>query len=184
MSPLIERIFYDSEFTGLHQFSTPISMGFSAESGAEFYAEFADYDRAQCDDWILAHVLSHTRWLKREESGPWSACQGDATLCLGDTLFVREWLAQFPAVEIWADCPAWDWVLFCQLFGGALNIPRHIFYIPHDLATLFACKGFSADLSRSEFAGLAEAQDFDRPHNALRDARIVKACYAKLMRTD
>jgi hypothetical protein len=189
VSSTVERIFYDSEFTGLHQFSTLISVGFSGASGLEFYAEFADYERAQCDGWIMANVLPHTRWLKRGETGPRQEIEGEATLCLGDSAFVRErlreWLAQFSAVEIWADCPAWDWVLFCQLFGGALNIPRHIFYIPHDLATLFACKGFSADAPRAQFAGLNDgAEDSDRSHNALWDARLVKACHAKLTRTD
>jgi len=183
--PNPELIFYDSEFTGLHQHTTPISMGFSSASGAEFYAEFTDYDRAQCDEWIEANVLARTRWLLKGKTGPWAAQEGGLSLCLGDRAFVaarlEAWLGQFAAVEIWADCLAWDWVLFCELFGGALRVPRQVFYMPHDLATLFHCRGYCPDTSRAEFAGLAAQEAAGHCHNALWDARLVKACHRKLV---
>ena len=182
--PKPELIFYDSEFTGLHQFSTLISIGFSSESGHEFYAEFTDYDQSQCDGWIEDNVLAHTFWLRNGEAGPLFAQEDGLTLCFGDRAYVTErltqWLVQFPAVEIWADCLAWDWVLFCQLFGGALHIPRHIFYMPHDLATLFHACGLYADTPRAEFAGLAQTDTTEHQHNALWDARVAKACHGKL----
>ena len=182
--PQPELIFYDSEFTGLHQTTTLISVGLSGASGPEFYAEFTDYDRSQCDEWIAANVLAHTRWLRTGEVGPLFHQDGELALCLGDRAFVTEkltqWLGQFPAVEIWADCLAWDWVLFCQLFGGALRIPPHIFYMPHDLATLFHAYGLCADTPRAEFAGMISSAMTEQQHNALWDARVVKACHRKL----
>lgn len=185
--PKPELIFYDSEFTGLHQQTTLMAVGFSGASGAEFYAEFTDYAREQCDAWIQANVLAHTRWLREETSGPLLVQEGDLTACLGNSAFVAarlaEWLGQFPAVEMWADCPAWDWVLFCQLFGGALHIPRQIFYLPHDLATLFHCRGLCADTPRAEFANRMPEGITGQQHNALWDARLAKACHAKLMAT-
>ena len=182
--PTPELIFYDAEFTGLRQHTTLISVGFSSTSGAEFYAEFTDYDRGQCDGWIRDNVLAHTRWLRDGEAGPRWSREGGLTLCLGGRAevagWLAEWLGQFPAVEIWADCLAWDWVLFCELFGGALHIPRQVFYMPHDLATLFRCRGLCADTPRAEFAGLAQAGAAGPRHNALCDARVVKACYQKI----
>ena len=54
------RLFYDSEFTGLHQHTTLISLALVSEEGPEFYAEFSDYAKEQCDDWIMQHVIGHT----------------------------------------------------------------------------------------------------------------------------
>jgi hypothetical protein len=182
--PAPVRLFMDSEFTGLHQFSTLISLAFSSESGVEFYAEFTDFDRAQCDDWLRENVLAHTRWLAEGVAEPLEQNEAGLSLCLGDAGFVTArlvaWLARFPAIEVWADCPAWDWVLFCQLFGGALHLPRQISYLPRDLATLFQCRGWCADTPRAAFAGFAPDGTTGQPHNALWDARVLRACHARL----
>ena len=44
------KIFFDTEFTGLHKNTTIISIGMIAENGKKFYAESTDYDGKQCDD--------------------------------------------------------------------------------------------------------------------------------------
>lgn len=46
------KIFFDTEFTGLHQNTTLISIGLIAENGQTFYAELTDYDKSQIDGWI------------------------------------------------------------------------------------------------------------------------------------
>lgn len=86
-------------------------------------------------------------------------------------------------MEIWADVPAYDWVLFCELFGGAFGIPENIFYAPFDLSTAFRLAGhiipkgrYDKDIKRFEWAGLPE----DLQHNALMDARAEKLCFEKL----
>lgn len=182
--PTPELIFYDAEFTGLHQRTSPIAMGFSGVSGEEFYAEFSDYDAGQCDAWLRENVLAHTRWLRAGEAGPLHLREGRLTLCLGGRAHVAgclgEWLGRFAAVEIWADCLAWDWVLFCELFGGALRIPPQVSYLPRDLATLFHCKGLDADTPRAAFAGFPAEEAARHRHNALWDARLAKACHRRL----
>ena len=45
-------MFFDSEFTGLRQDTTLISIGLVAEDGSMFYAEFTDYDKNQVFDWL------------------------------------------------------------------------------------------------------------------------------------
>lgn len=179
------NLYYDSEFTGLHQNSTLISLAFQADDGQAFYAEFNDYNREQCDDWIKKNVLNHTHWLQKTEAktGCWE--EGVITYSYGDSTHNRQtltrWLAQYSEIEIWADCLAWDWVLFCQLFGGAFEIPKQIHYMPFDLVTLFKIKGLNPDTNRDEFADLTNnvSQQGQR-HNALHDARLVQACYHKL----
>jgi hypothetical protein len=39
------KLFLDTEFTGLHQNTTLISIGLIADTGDTFYAELTDYDR-------------------------------------------------------------------------------------------------------------------------------------------
>ena len=51
-------IFYDMEFTRLHQLTTPISIGMVSSDGTkEFYAEFTDYDYSQVDQWVQTNVI-------------------------------------------------------------------------------------------------------------------------------
>jgi hypothetical protein len=180
------RLFYDSEFTGLHQRTTLISLALVSEGEAAFYAEFTDYDRAQCDAWIETNVLARTLWLNRPEPPAGLAEEnGGLFHCCGDRTFVRDqlisWLGRFAAVEVWADCLAYDWVLFCELFGGALHIPGHVFYMPHDLSTLFLAFGFDPDTHRETFANLPPDGPDAFRHNALWDAQVARACYRKLM---
>lgn len=52
------NLYFDCEFTGLRKDTTLISIGIVAENGRRFYAELCDYDRGQCDDWILQNVIS------------------------------------------------------------------------------------------------------------------------------
>lgn len=185
------KIFYDSEFTGLHQQSSLISIALIAENGPQFYAEFADYKMDQCDDWINRHVIQNTLWLKRPSLYSdfflkQDSENSDLTLVYGDSTFVKsgliEWLQVFDSIEIWSDCYAYDWVLFCELFGGALNIPQQISYLPMDLATLFRLRGFDPDTDREKFAGYDAGEN--KKHNALYDAQLVQACHNKLIIKD
>ena len=50
------KIFFDTEFTGLHQKTTLISIGLISECGKSFYAEFNDYDFNQVDDWLKENI--------------------------------------------------------------------------------------------------------------------------------
>ncbi len=180
------NLYYDSEFTGLHQASTLISMAFIADDGREFYAEFSDYNLEQCDDWIQKNVLEHTHWLRAPGARRGSWTEGELTCSHGNSEHNRQaltaWLAPYGQIEVWADCPTWDWVLLCQLYGGALQIPKQIFYIPFDLATLLKLKGLSPDMDRQAFAQLpVTATNQGQRHNALYDARLIRACYHRLV---
>jgi hypothetical protein len=171
------NVFFDSEFTGLHQNTTLISLGLIAETGELFYAEFTDYDSSQVDEWISENVINK---LDLDTSYPSNI---KTLLIKGDRKVIKSelerWFAQFEKVEIWSDCLSYDWVLFCELFGHAFNIPQNIFYIPFDICTLFKAKGIDPDVSRETFAGLDIEGDQSK-HNAMWDAKVIKACYEKL----
>jgi len=179
------NLYYDAEFTGLRQHTSLISMALVADDDRAFYAEFSDYDREQIDDWLRDNVLAHCRWLTRDDARPGCREKDGLTLCYGDRQQIRaaltQWLSQWERLEIWADCPSWDWVLFCELFGGALNIPENIYYLPFDLVTLFKARGLSPDTDREQFTGLRSSAKQGQRHNALFDARLLRAACRRLM---
>lgn len=174
------KIFFDTEFTGLHQRTTLVSIGLISEDGRTFYAETWDYDPKQVDDWIRDNVIANLRFVGISESDPVLDEEHHAMKGSRSTVAIRlmDWLAQFDTCEMWSDCLAYDWVLFCELFGGALKIPKNIYYIPFDLATLLKTEHIDPDVSREEFSGLEAGK---HKHNALWDAKVIKACYEKVM---
>lgn len=197
------NIFFDTEFTGLHQKTTLISIGLVTEDDKTFYAECTDYDRDQCTDWIKDNVISNLTlqdWDAHTETSRNFGSDGNAVSFKGNLNQVakalREWLEPLGDIRVWSDCLAYDWVLFNELFGHAFNIPKNVYYIPFDICTLFLVKGIDPDISREEFAynfidgqkshfvGIVKQKETGNPvgkHNALHDAEIIKQCYDKLM---
>lgn len=179
------KLFLDTEFTGLQQHTSLISLALVAESGDEFYAEFNDFDKTQTFDWLEDHVLAklefnHTETLQLTTGLSFKIKASSSEIVEA----LRKWLEQFESVEIWADVLAYDWVLFCELFGGARNLPEHIFYAPFDISTLFRLRGlitpinnYQTDLNRFNYAGVSD----NMQHHALHDARVEKICYEKMM---
>ncbi len=178
------KIFFDTEFTGLHQNTTLISIGCITETGQTFYAEFGDFDDSQVDSWVRDNVIKHLKFHGKEKK-EWcnnetleAGTDNAKTECYGNKKFVtdclKEWFKQFDKVEMWSDCLAYDWVLFNELFGHAFNIPKNVYYIPFDICTLFKVSGVDPDVNREEFTGCVVGA---KKHNALWDALIIKNCY-------
>lgn len=175
------KVFFDTEFTGLHQNTTLISMGMVSEDGQTFYAEFTDYDKSQVDEWIQSNVINKCLMLPHKNYNLTTESEFISPMGFaGGSEFIRkcltEWLEQFDSVEMWSDCLSYDWVLFNQLFGHAFNIPKNVYYIPFDICTLMKIKGVDPDINREEYSGATGSK-----HNALHDAIVIKACYDRLM---
>jgi hypothetical protein len=172
------KIFFDCEFTGLHQNTTLISIGLVSECGRKFYAEFSDYDKSQVDDWIQKNVINKLLYSCPESAYMIMDELSGNPHVIGDKNIIKtelaRWLEQFESIEIWSDCLAYDWVLFCQIFGGALSIPKNVYYIPFDICTFFKAKGIDPDISREEFVGEDHSM---QKHNALYDAQIIQRCH-------
>lgn len=182
------NIFFDTEFTGLRQNTTLVSIGLVSETGRKFYGELTDYDRSQVDEFIQEHVigtLSIRELIDDEKRMVDYSNHPECILVKGDMNAVSHelslWLAEFGPVQMWADNLAYDWVLFCELFGGARQVPDHINYIPFDLSTAFEMKKIGPDIGRESFVGMGIDA---KKHNALWDAEVLKACYEKLMNGD
>lgn len=52
-------IWFDTEFSGLHKNTTPISIGLISDTNKTFYAEFEDFDKSQVDEWIQNNVINN-----------------------------------------------------------------------------------------------------------------------------
>lgn len=171
------RLFFDTEFTGLHKGTTIISMGIKAENGKTFYAEFNDYDKGQVDDWIQKNVIDNLLHDNIDFSIMADKVVYGNSRQVAKSL--REWLQQFDHVEMWSDCLAYDWILFNDLYTHAFNIPNNVYYIPFDICTLMKIKGVDPDISREEFI---DNSIEGKKHNSLYDAKVIEACYNKLMK--
>jgi hypothetical protein len=183
------KVFLDTEFTGLHQHTTLISLGLVAETGDIFYAEFSDYDTLQLNAWLSDNVLP---LLSGNLTPAGYAPAGPEVLCAGTTSEVspvlRRWLKRLGdknSVEIWADVLAWDWVLFCTLLGGPFNLPEQVHYIPRDLSTLLWAKGIDPDTTREELGKVTWAHPklHLAKHHALYDAWLEKDIFEKIYRS-
>lgn len=194
MNKKTTKVFFDTEFTGLHQNTTLISVGLISECGKTFYAELTDYDKSQIDDWLQNNVINNLLISEpKDGEQEYFLASRHSDNPVGNDLYksysvqlrcdkkvleveLGKWLLQFEQVEIWSDCLSYDWMLFNQIFGHAFNIPKNIYYIPFDICTLFKIKGIDPDVSREEFCGMI---DNKFKHNALWDARVIRECYFK-----
>lgn len=177
------KVFLDTEFTALDKTASLISIGLAAETGAMFYAEITSYDPADASQWVQENVLPHLSGNLRASS---NAKVEESMFVRGHLVDIsrvlRNWFARFGdnnSIEIWADVLAWDWVLFCDLFGGAFAIPPQVHYIPRDLSTVMVMKGIDPDIEREQLGKV----EWDHPklklakHHALYDALLEKSVF-------
>jgi len=184
------KIFFDTEFTGLHANTTLISIGMISENNRKFYAEFTDFSREQVDDWIKDNVINNL--LFKDVINDVSAAKvmplEDSLVVLGNKQFIRihllKWLESFEdTIQFVSDVCYYDMVLLIDLLAGhALNLPEYISPVCHDInqdiAYLLNITDREAfDLNREELAGIT---DNIAKHNALFDAKVIKAIFDKL----
>lgn len=161
------KIFMDTEFSELQQNGVLLSIGMVAEDGREFYAELHKERIAfvGINDWVRDNVVANFT-------------QESTFICRYDLgKMIEEFLSPYDSVEVWGDCLAYDWVHFTNIWKHAFNVPKKVYYIPFDIATAMRIKGVNPDVCREEFAGLTGTK-----HNALHDARVIKACFGRLFR--
>lgn len=179
------RIFLDSEFTGLHKNTTLISIGLVSEEGHKFYAEFNDYEKSQCDDWINEHVISKLKW---NEVNVFLEVSTETKTTFAKnskehiSTLLHMWLKQFKKIEFWGDVIAYDWVLFMDLLGMGSpmrKMPSNFTsYQAFDIFTALRMKGLNPRENRHILLGL---DDKINQHNCLYDAETIKMLYDKFL---
>lgn len=183
------KIFFDTEFTGLHKDTTLISIGLVSEDGRTFYAELTDYNDKQCDDWIKENVLKHlyTRYPRNVEDAPYIP-----NLHVGSKWEVARalhiWFKQFDEVELVSDVCHYDMVLLIDLFGNAFSLPKNVCASCHDINQDIArhygvSEREAFDKSREEIVSdLCRESVKGEKHNALYDAEVIRAIYEEIGR--
>jgi len=185
------KIFFDTEFTGLHKDTTLVSIGMIDENGRSFYAEFSDYDKDQCDDWIKENVIKHLYLGNYEHI----EISDNHTSVYGNKKFIKEkvekWLSEYNEIDLISDCCHYDMVLFIDIFGSAFDLPKNVNPACHDINQDIG-KKFSIsekeafDLSREKiienhnlFSGNSSNKIFitGDKHNSLYDAKVIKEIY-------
>jgi len=164
------RYFLDTEFSerGHEHPIELISIGIVAEDGREFYAVAADgWSTDRCNDWVKANVLPQL-----PDPRP-----------ISTAILPRVELAQsvrsfidFPRgpgknqkPEFWGYFGDYDWVVFCQLFGTMMDLPKGWPMYCNDVKQLCVALG---DPKLPPQAGGV--------HNALSDARHIRTMYHSL----
>lgn len=168
------RYYLDTEFLddGNNQRLVLISLALVCDDGRELYLvsnEF-DYDEVKNDDWMRDNVLAQlpARPAKMNAATPWRT-----------RAQMRDAIAEFivdpgdgTKPEIWAYFASYDWVLFCQLFGKMINLPKHFPWLVNDLKVWATHMGFTGKFR--------ELLPDTGHHDALADARWNRDVHAIL----
>jgi hypothetical protein len=177
------KLFFDTEFSGLHRNTTLISIGIISMSNKTFYAEFTDYDNTQVDNWIRSNVIKN---LSRDEDELKSFAE---TTIKGTKQEVGKclntWLNQFDQIEWVSDVCHYDFVLLVDLlYGNAMSIPHNISPVCIDINQYIAdfyeinsIEAFNKNRENivSEYKNLKA-----KKHNSMWDAIIIHAIYEKI----
>lgn len=120
------RYWFDTEFIerGPEHPIELLSIGIVAEDGREFYAQNLDTHFDGASDWVTENVIAHLTNMEY-----WHTREGDPV-----GWFTRESLAAgirtfcdpkpYGKPEFWAYYADYDWVVFCQLFGTMMELPK------------------------------------------------------------
>lgn len=186
------KLFFDTEFTGLHKNTTLISIGIVSEDGRKFYAELRDYSKGQCDEWIKENVLKHTMMNGNQKLFDKFLTDNSIQGMIGYSLKVCDclcdWLNQFDSIQFVSDVCHYDFVLLIDLITShctAMNLPENISSSCHDInqdiAAFYGIEEREAfNLSREVVMKNMYGEDFSiegLKHNALYDAEVIRVIY-------
>ncbi len=176
------KYFIDSEFSerGPKHPIELISIAIVAEDGREFYAinrawyGFMAHRRAS--KWVQDHVLSHlpngSNSNVSSGGSPRMAREAEGIMSL-DAIRkeILDFIGNDPSPEFWGYYADYDWVVFCQIFGAMIDLPKGWPMFCMDLKQLCQEKG------NRKLPDMPNSIE----HHALYDARETKYRYEWLV---
>ena len=157
------KYFLDTEFieAGRYKPITLISIGIVREDGEQFYAVSADFKEKDCNAWVKANVLPRI-WsiqpIERQFKMPVGEIASRVLAFIGND-----------KPEFWGYYADYDWVVFCQMFGAMIDLPKGWPMYCRDLKQL-------AD----DMGDVRIPKQGSDEHNALRDAHWIWEAYRYL----
>jgi len=141
--------FLDTEFIedGPERPIELLSVGIVSDDGRSFYAENQSADLGRANDWVRANVLPHMRGPKMSRADIARA--------------VVEFMPPASKPKVWGYFADYDWVLFAQLFGRMIDLPKGYPFYCRDLKQWADALGIKRDRFPDQ-----KGQE----HNALADA--------------
>lgn len=152
------KFFIDTEFieSGSSRPIELLSIGIVGEDGREFYVVNGDADFTHANDWVKANVVPHL------------GSPGVAFSKIGSGII--HWIRDSQP-EFWGYYADYDWVVFCQIFGSMIDLPKGWPMYCRDL------KQFCDSLGNPQLPPQVSTE-----HNALNDAKWNKIAYEFLAR--
>ena len=126
------KYFLDTEFIEDGKTIDLISIGIVCEDGREFYAENSECDLSKASDWVKENVLPHL-WSRQKDKSAGNAWTRDggkggflnrAEIAREICLFCLRDDPTPTKPEFWGYYADYDWVVFCQLFGRMIDLPK------------------------------------------------------------
>lgn len=198
------KLFFDTEFTGLHKNTTLISVGIVAEDGRKFYAVFDDFDRARCTQWVKENVLKGS--VEDLLCVPVSLIDDigedgkykDFWIIKGNKTFASiylnrwlNWIRDDDSIQFVSDVCHYDFVLLIDLItngGTALDLPWNISRSCHDMnqdiARFYKVTDAEAfDMDREQIMNDLCGQDYivkGNKHDAMYDAEVMRVIWREV----
>lgn len=153
------KYFLDTEFieSGPRHPIQLISIGLVCEDGREFYAISSEFEAKDANDWVRTNVLPHLD--PSQTNAGW--CEPISVIASAIDGFVGD-----DKPELWGYYADYDWVVFCQLFGAMVDLPKRFPMYCRDIKQLCDERGNPK---------LPEQSSVE--HNALNDARWNRQAY-------
>ncbi|MEH2033374.1 MAG: 3'-5' exoribonuclease [Nostoc sp.] len=168
----------DSEFIEDGSTIELISIGIVAEDGREFYAINWNCDFTKANDWVKANVLPHLPFCPIDRpakgQGLWQS-RSDIKNAIASFVGCEYKGGKSPHYalkegiqkpEFWTYYGSYDWVVFCQLFGAMIDLPKGLPMYTNDI------KQWCKQLGDPELPKQGKGE-----HNALADAHWNKQAW-------
>ena len=168
------KYFIDTEFIENGRTIDLISIGIVDEKGREYYACNDDCDLSKANQWVRENVISQlpSKHIGVNPSDPFTSPSVKQDILTWKTANqIKREIVEFvnavnpPSSSIdkpsfWAYYADYDWVVFCQLFGTMMDLPKGF---------PMYCRDIKQECDRLGNPKLPEQKEGQ--HNALEDAR-------------
>lgn len=174
--------FIDTEFSerGAKHPIELISIALVSEKGHAIYLVSNEFDEGACNEWVKEHVLpklddkrlslenirksilTFVEYHEHAEHGP-----RDVVDAFVEKISPRP----RPAPEFWGYFVSYDWVVFCQIFGRMVDLPKGWPQFARDVRQLMD----EYEIKKDQLPPM----DKDAAHDALYDARWTREAYMR-----